>query len=84
MTLVTFSLYRFAGDNIITRAKITLATKIGVAPLAAHNLMKFLVVDHHSAYHGVLGRPSLKELWAVTSIHYLCMKFPTENGIATV
>lgn len=27
---------------------------------------------------------ALKELWAVTSIHHLCMKFSTKNGIATI
>lgn len=26
----------------------------------------------------------LKELWAITSIHYLCVNFPTEHGIATI
>ncbi|XP_022848738.1 uncharacterized protein LOC111371051 [Olea europaea var. sylvestris] len=57
---------------------------MGVAPLTIHNFMEFLVGDHHSAYHGVLGRPVLKELCAVTSIHNLCIKFPTERGIAIV
>lgn len=42
------------------------------------------MVDHRSAYHGVLGRPALNELGAVTSIHHLCMKFPTDRGIATL
>ncbi|XP_022864179.1 uncharacterized protein LOC111384161 [Olea europaea var. sylvestris] len=46
--------------------------------------MEFLVVDHILAYRRVLGRPAFKDLWAVTSIHYLCMKFPTKHGIATV
>ncbi|XP_022846306.1 uncharacterized protein LOC111369054 [Olea europaea var. sylvestris] len=44
----------------------------------------FLIVDSRSAYHGVLGRPALKELGAVISIYQLCMKFPTENGVTTV
>lgn len=46
--------------------------------------MKFLVVNLRSAYHEVLGRPALKELWVIIAIHYLCMKFPTEWGIAIV
>lgn len=41
-------------------------------------------MDKCSTYHGVLGRQALKELWAVTSIYHLCMKFPMENGIATI
>ncbi|XP_022897827.1 uncharacterized protein LOC111411539 [Olea europaea var. sylvestris] len=40
------------------------------------------IVLRGSAYHGVLDQPALKDLWTVTSIHYLCMKFPTEHGIA--
>lgn len=45
--------------------------------------MEFLVVDSRSTYHGVLRKPTLKELWDVTLIHHLCMKFPTELDIAT-
>ncbi|XP_022886722.1 uncharacterized protein LOC111402573 [Olea europaea var. sylvestris] len=69
---------------IIPRGRIILPVEMGSAPLVAQYFIEFLVVDHRSAYHGVLGRPALKDLWAVTSIHYLCMKFPTEHGIATV
>ncbi|XP_022858151.1 uncharacterized protein LOC111379057 [Olea europaea var. sylvestris] len=48
------------------------------------NFMEFLIVDSRSAYHGILGRPVVKELGAVTSIHHLCMKFSMKNGVATV
>ncbi|KAL2474416.1 Uncharacterized protein Adt_35152 [Abeliophyllum distichum] len=37
-----------------------------------------------TTYHGVLGRSALKELWVVTSIQHMCMKFSTERGIAAV
>ncbi|KAL2486759.1 Ribonuclease H [Abeliophyllum distichum] len=46
--------------------------------------MEFSMVDKRSAYHGVFGRPALKEFWAVASIHHLCINFPTERGIAMV
>lgn len=49
LTLVTTILYEFTSDNIILRGKITLVTKMGVAPLTTHNFMEFLVVNHHSA-----------------------------------
>lgn len=42
--------------------------EMGIAPLTVYNLIEFLVVDHHSAYHKVLGRPTLKELWVVIFI----------------
>ncbi|KAL2533422.1 Ribonuclease H [Abeliophyllum distichum] len=80
----TEPLYGFTGDCVTPKGIIRLAVTMGEEPLAAHTFMEFLVVDRRSAYHGVLGRPTLKELWAVTSIHHLCMKFSTEGGIATV
>ncbi|KAL2505512.1 Reverse transcriptase domain-containing protein [Abeliophyllum distichum] len=46
--------------------------------------MKFMIVDTRSAYHGVLGRPALKDLQAITSIHHLAMKFPTPEGVSRV
>lgn len=46
--------------------------------------MEFLVIDQHSTYYRILERSALKELWAVTSTHHLCTKFPTKRGIATV
>ncbi|KAL2497049.1 Uncharacterized protein Adt_22599 [Abeliophyllum distichum] len=80
----TEPLYGFTGDCVTPKGIICLAITMAEEPLATHTFMEFLVVDRRSAYHGVLGRPALKELWAVTSIHHLYMKFPTEGGIATI
>ncbi|KAL2497592.1 Uncharacterized protein Adt_23142 [Abeliophyllum distichum] len=44
--------------------------------------MEFLVVDTRSACHGVLGRPTIKDLQAVTSIHHLVAKY--EEGTSVV
>ncbi|KAL2525974.1 Uncharacterized protein Adt_11028 [Abeliophyllum distichum] len=76
--------YGFTGDCVTPKGIVRLAVTMGEEPLAAHIFMEFLVVDKRSAYHEVLDRPVLKELWAVTSIHHLCMKFSTEGGIATI
>ena len=35
-------------------------------------------------FNVVLGRQTLKELRAITSIHHLLMKFPTSNGVLQV
>ncbi|KAL2505876.1 Uncharacterized protein Adt_21497 [Abeliophyllum distichum] len=43
-----------------------------------------MIVDTHSAYHRVLGRPALKDLQGVTSIHHLAIKFPMPGGVAKV
>lgn len=44
--------------------------------------MEFLVVDNMSTYHGVLGRPVIKDLGAAIFAHHVCMKFPIEHEIA--
>ncbi|KAL2486795.1 Uncharacterized protein Adt_31551 [Abeliophyllum distichum] len=54
------------------------------ASLAVHTFIEFPEVDKRSSYHGVLGKPVLKELQVVTSINHLCLKFFTERIIATI
>ncbi|KAL2542979.1 Uncharacterized protein Adt_03957 [Abeliophyllum distichum] len=78
MTLATYPIYGFTGDSII------LMTKMGEAPKRVRILMEYLVVDISSSYHGVLEMPALIDLEAVTHMKFLCMKFSTEHGIATV
>lgn len=62
-----------------SQGKITLADR--KIPQIARRYMDFLMVDNLSAYHGVLERSSLKELWAITSIHHFCMKFSMEHDL---
>ncbi|XP_022894074.1 uncharacterized protein LOC111408560 [Olea europaea var. sylvestris] len=57
-------LYGFTEDSITPKGKITLAVEMGESPRTTTNFMEFLIVDSRSAYHGVLGRPALKELGA--------------------
>lgn len=68
---------------IIPREWTILAVEMEMFPLAAH-IYWILIIEHGSAYHGVLGRPTLKELWAITSIHNLNMMFPIEHDIVTI
>ena len=42
---------------------------------------EFLTIDCPSTFNGVIGRPLLKVLKAVTLIHYLIMKFPMVGRI---
>ena len=44
----------------------------------------FLVIDQPLAFNVVLGRPSLMELKAITSIHHILMKFPMPRGVGEV
>ena len=43
-------------------------------------VINFLVVNCPSAFNGVLGRPLLRTLKTVTSIHCLTIKFPITAG----
>ena len=47
-------------------------------------MANFLVIDQPSAFNAVLGRPSLRELRPITSIHYLLIKFPTSLGVGEI
>ena len=47
-------------------------------------MIDFLAVKCLLPFNGVLGRPLLKALKAVASIHCLTMKFPTAAGIGHV
>ena len=47
-------------------------------------VIDLLVVNYLSGYNGVLGRPLLRVLKAVTSIHYLTMKFLIVVGTGQV
>lgn len=62
LTPTTTFLYRFIGDSITSRGKITLAVEMGESPQTTLNFMEFIIVDSQSTYHGVLGRLALKEL----------------------
>ena len=57
---------------------------LGEYPRQSCVMADFLVIDQSSAFNAVLGRPSLRELRAITSIHNLLMKFPTPRGVGEV
>ncbi|XP_062105399.1 uncharacterized protein LOC133817028 [Humulus lupulus] len=44
----------------------------------------FIVVDCALAFYEVLGRPSLRELKAITSVYHLAEKFPNPGGITSM
>ncbi|PON34879.1 hypothetical protein PanWU01x14_340680 [Parasponia andersonii] len=77
-------LYSFTGDSLMPMGMIELMVSIGTFPRVSLIMTQFLVVDCPSAFNAVLGRPTLRELRAVTSIYYLTMKFPTQHGVGEV
>ena len=73
----TFPLYGFTRDTVIPEGTIKLAVTLVEPPRTAAVMIDFLIVKIPSTFNRVLGRPLLKTLKAITSIHYLTMKFPT-------
>ena len=81
---MTSLLYGFTGDHVIPKGTIKLAVTLGEHPQVAKVVTKFLPVDYPSAFNRVIGRPLLRTLKVVTSIHYLTMMFPMTAGIGKV
>ena len=81
---MTSPLYGFTGDSVIPKRTIKLAVTLGEPPKTSTVMINFLVVRCPSVFNRVLGRPLLKALKAVTSIHCLTIKFPTAVGIGQV
>ena len=52
-------------------------TTLGEHPRLSTVMVEFLIIDCPSAFNGVIGRPLLKALKAITSIYHLTMKFPS-------
>ena len=75
--------YCFMGDSIVPLGVISPPMPLGEYP-RQFCVMADLVIDQPSAFNIVLGRPSLRELRAITSIHHLLMKFSTPGGVGEV
>ena len=76
--------YGFTRDSIIPLGVIHLPITLGEYPRQSCVMTDFLVIDQPSVFNAVLGRPSLRELRAITSIHHLLMKFPTPREVGKV
>ena len=80
----TFPLYGFTGDHVIPIGIVKLTMTVGEHPRVSTVVVEFLVVDCFSAVNGIIGRPLLKALNAVTSIYHLTMKLLTTKGMGQV
>ena len=77
-------IYDFTGDFVIPLGVISLPMTLGEYPRQSCVMVDFLVIDQPSAFNIVLGRPSLRELKAITSIYHLLMKFPMPHRVGEV
>ena len=76
--------YGFMGDSVVPLGVISLLMTLGEYFRQSCIIADFLVIDQPSTFNAVLGRPSLRELRAITSIQHLLMKFPTPRGVREV
>ena len=80
----TNPIYSFTGDPVIPLARISLSMTLGEKPRQSCVMADFLVIDQPSSFNAVLGRPSLRELKAITGIYHLLMKFPMPHRVGEV
>ena len=77
-------IYCFTRDSVTPMRVFTFPMTVGEYLRQSCVMVDFLVIDQLLTFNAVLGRPSLRELKAITSIYYILMKFRTPNGIGKV
>ena len=69
----------FSGDRVYPKGIISLQITAGTHLAQVTREVDFLIVDCHSSYNVILGRPALNRLKAATSTYCLKLKFPTQD-----
>ncbi|GKV19151.1 hypothetical protein SLEP1_g29444 [Rubroshorea leprosula] len=77
-------IYGFDNQPVPVEGVVTLPIYVGSEPRFRMASVSFLVVKMESAFNAILGRATLCELKAVISQPYLCMKFPTPQGVGVL
>jgi len=70
----------FSGERVNTKGYVDLFTKFGTGSVTRMVKIRYLIVDAHTSYNILLGRPSLNTLGAVVSTYHLAMKFSSALG----
>ena len=73
-------IYGFAGERVPTKGYVDLHTTFGEKKGVRTILIRYLVVEAHTSYNVLLGRPSLNAIGAIVSTPHLAMKFPSPSG----
>ena len=73
-------LVSFDGKVVIPQGQIFLPVSMEDKEV----MVTFIVVNSFSPYMAILGRPWIHAMGAISSTLHMKVKFPTEQGIATV
>jgi len=73
-------LYGFAGNEVEVHGYIELGSTLTDNLSSRTTNIRYLVVDAHSAYNILLGRPTLNKLGAVPSTKQMKVKLPSLEG----
>nr|GEY71881.1 reverse transcriptase domain-containing protein [Tanacetum cinerariifolium] len=84
MVPATTSLTGFSGETTWPLGQLRLLVTIGDVTHSTKAWMNFMIVKSLSPYNGIIGRPGLKAIQAVSSTVYGMLKFLTEEGIVTI
>ena len=76
----TWCLYGFAGDQVEVPGYLELRTTFTDGSAFRTENIRYLVVNAHSAYNVLLGRPALNRLRAVASTRHMKMKLSDLRG----
>ncbi|XP_074326570.1 uncharacterized protein LOC141664514 [Apium graveolens] len=74
-------LYGFTGNSIGVKGTIRLPVTIGEEPHVDTQIAIFIGLDQPCAYNVIVGRPLMRAMRMVTSIHHMTIKFPTPTGV---
>ncbi|GKC74393.1 hypothetical protein Tco_1120276, partial [Tanacetum coccineum] len=80
----TTPLIGFSGEIIWPIGKIQLLVKIRDEEHSASAWINFIVVSSPSPYNGIIGRPGVRKLQAVSSTAYRMLKILVEGGVITL
>ncbi|XP_073130781.1 uncharacterized protein [Henckelia pumila] len=81
---ITTELYEFTGHALQPLGQIVLPLSLGNGVQRVTNMACFTVVDAPFSFNGILGRPSLSDFRAVTSIYHQKLKFPSGREVGVV
>ena len=78
-------LFGFVGDQVEVKEHVELRTTFSDGTSSRTISIRYLVVNVVSAYHMLLGRPSLNKLGVVASTRHIKMKLPSlEEGVIVI